>query len=121
LDFAAKIESAKKDLVSLLRDLKAEGYTIAGYGASVGCTTLVYHFELSDLLSYLIDDDPAKSGLFIPGYHIPVLASQAIYERNPNYVLVLAWRYAEVIMKKHQVYRDQGGHFIVPLPTIQVI
>ena len=63
----------------------------------------------------------SKQNLFSPGYHIPVLSSQALYERKPDHVLILAWRYFEPIIKKHQAFLDQGGHFIVPLPEIGVI
>lgn len=118
--FAAKIEGVKTQLLSLLRDLKAQGKTIAGYGASATVTTLIYHFDLCDMLSFIVDDNPQKQNLFSPGHHIPVLSAHAIYERKPDYVLILAWNYSQPIMKKHQSYLDQGGHFIVPLPEIEV-
>jgi len=119
--FAAKIEDMKAQLLTLLGDLNAQGKTIAGYGASHTVTALTYQFELGDLLSFLVDDNPRKQNLFSPGYHIPVFSSQAIYERRPDYVLILAWNYSHPIMKKHQAYLDQGGHFIIPLPKVDVI
>lgn len=117
---ATRINNVKEQLVSLVRDLKAQGKTIAGYGASVGVTTSLYHFDLGNLLRFIVDDNPAKHNLFSPGHHIPVFPSEAIYGRNPDYVVVLAWRYADPIINKHQTYLDQGGHFIVPLPEISV-
>ena len=119
--FAAKIDIVKNQLISLLCNLKTQGKTIAGYGASVGVTTLIYHFDIGNLLNFLVDDNPRKQNLFSPGFHIPVLSSQIIYERKPDYVLILAWRYAKPITKKHQKYLEQGGHFIVPWPKIEVI
>ena len=119
--FAARIDTVKSQLVSRLRDLKAQGKTIAAYGASVGTTTLIYYFGLGDMLSFIVDENRRRQGLFSPGYHIPVLPPQVIYERKPEYVLILAWRYAEPIVEKHQAYLEQGGHFIVPLPKIVVM
>ena len=119
--FAANIESVKNQVVSLLADLQAQGKTFAGYGASATVTVLIYHFNLGSLLSFLVDDNPSRQGLFSPGYHIPVLSPQVIYERKPDYVLVLAWRFSKMIIEKHQSYLDQGGHFIVPLPQIEVM
>ncbi len=119
-EFAAKISDVKKQLLSLLSDLKAQGKTIAGYGASVGVTTLTYHFGIGDRLSFIVDDNPAKHNLFSPGYHTPVLSSSVIYERQPDYIVILAWRYAEPIMKKHQAYLQQGGKFILLWPEIQI-
>ena len=118
--FAAKIDNVKNQLFSLLRNFKARGKTIAGYGASVGVTTLIYYFDLGNMLSFIVDDNPRRHNLFSPGLHILVLSPQAIYDRKPDYVVILAWRYAEPIMKKHQVFLEQGGHFIIPLPKIKV-
>jgi len=59
--------------------------------------------------------------MFSPGHHTPVLPSQVLYERKPDYVLVLAWRFLDAIQGKNQAYLAQGGHFIVPLPELRVI
>lgn len=120
-DLSTEIDTLKKQLLSFLRDLKAQGKTIAGYGASVGVTTLIYLFDLADMLSFIVDDNPSKQNLFSPGHHISVIPSQSIYERKPDYVLILAWGYSEPIMRKHQAYLKQGGHFIIPLPEMRVI
>jgi len=119
--FSVSIEKTKMQLTELLDSLATGGKTIAGYGAAIGSTTMIYHLELGETLKFLVDDDPRNQGLYSPGYHIPVLPSDAIYERNPEYVLILAWRYAEPIIKKHQAYLDNGGHFIVPLPELTVV
>ena len=48
------------------------------------------------------------------------MAPQALYEREVDYVLVLAWNYAQPIMAKHLAFANKGGRFIVPLPYLQV-
>ena len=121
LAFSDKIEGTKSDLGTLLAELKGDGKSIAGYGASVGSTTLIYHLEISNVLSYLVDDDSAKWGLFSPGHHIPVVSPEALTKEIPDYVIILAWRYAEPIISKHRAYLDAGGHFILPLPDLKVI
>ncbi|MBI3021757.1 MAG: methyltransferase domain-containing protein [Candidatus Omnitrophica bacterium] len=120
-ELAARIDRVKDRLTGLLRDLKVHGKMLAGYGASVGVTTLLYYFGLGDSLDFLIDDNPAKHGRFSPGYHLPVLPPAVLYHRKPDYLLLLAWRYAEPIMKRHQAYLDHGGRFIIPLPELQVV
>ena len=72
-------------------------------------------------IDFLIDDFKAKQNLFSPGFHIPVYHPDEIYKRKPDYIIVLAWRYHEPIIKNHQRYLDQGGHFIIPLPELKVI
>jgi len=119
--FASRMDMVKKELLARLHDLKTQGKTIAGYGASVGVTTLLYYYELGDILTYLFDDNPSKHHLFSPGHHIPVLPSHEIHDKKPDYIVVLAWRYATPIMQKHQQYQEQDGHFILPLPEVKVI
>lgn len=120
--FGNKLEAMKNKLMEILRDLKSKGKTVVGYGASVEVTTMLYYFNLdSNLLEFIVDDNPMRQNLYSPGLHIPVLSSQAIYERKPDYVLLLAWQYSEPIMKKNQKYLEQGGHFILLLPSLQVV
>jgi len=119
--FAEKMDLVKNRLRTSLLNLKSEGKTIAGYGASVGVTTLLYYWGLGDILDCLFDDNPSKHHMLSPGHHLPVLPSDEIYDRNPDYILILAWRYASPIMKKHPKYPEQGGRFIIPLPEVQVI
>lgn len=119
--FSEKIDDRKNKIVTKLRELKAKGKTIAGYGASATSTTLIYHLGIGEMMDYIVDDNPTKHHTFSPGYHIPVLPSDVIYERKPDVVIMLAWRYLEPIVKKHQAYLDQGGQIIRPLPEFEII
>ena len=121
-DFAANIESLRKELSGLLKDLKAQGAKIAGFGAPAKATTLMYHFGIGpDVIDYVIDDSPLKQNLYTPGMHIPVVDGKAIAQRKPDYLLLLAWNFADSIIARNQAYLDSGGHFIVPLPKVSII
>jgi SAM-dependent methyltransferase len=119
--FSDTVETLRIGLAALVGELRARGRTLAGYGASVGVTTLLYYFDLGTALSFLVDDNPVRHGRFTPGHHIPVLPSDALYDRRPDDVLLLAWRYAEPIMNRHERYRQGGGRFIRPLPEVAVV
>jgi SAM-dependent methyltransferase len=121
LDFASQILTRKKELLDLLASLRAQGKTIAGYGASATVTTLLHHFDLGDKLDFIVDDNPVKQGAYSPGQHIPVLAPSALIERKPDYVVILAWMYAEPIIRKNADYVAQGGRFILPNPEVRVV
>lgn len=118
--FAAGIDTIRCDLSRLLQSIAGGGERMAGYGAPAKATTLLYHFGLTTALEYIVDDSPLKQNLFTPGAHIPVLPSSAILENRPDYLLILAWNFAEPIMAKCHAYRDGGGRFIVPLPRCEV-
>jgi SAM-dependent methyltransferase len=120
--FQLHIDRVRDDLVTLVRKLRSEGQSIVGYGAPTKATTLLTHFQLGDgILDFIVDDNPLKQNLFSPGHHIPVRKADEIYASNPDYVLILAWNFAEAIMEKHDLYREQGGRFIVPMPSLRIV
>jgi SAM-dependent methyltransferase len=119
--FAGRIEFAKEQLLALVIKLKSDGKTMAGYGASATTTTLMYHFGLGNYLDYLVDEYSRKQNVLSPGLHLLVLPPQALIDRKTDYVVILAWRYIQPILKKNRAYRRQGGRFIVPLPKLEVI
>ena len=118
---ASALDTRRTELVELLKILQVEGKTIAGYGASVGSTTQIHHLGLGELLKFLVDDDTRNQNLYSPSFHIPVMPSQAIYDQKADYVVILAWRYADPILKKHQAFLERGGHFIIPFPEVQIV
>ena len=119
-DFARRIEAARQEFTALLDRLRDRDMRLAGYGASPTVTTLLHHFELAERLEYLVDDNPVKQHTYSPGHHLPVYPSEALYSRGADAVVILAWNYAQPIMARHQTFREQGGRFLVPLPSLQV-
>lgn len=119
--FAKHIDSLGTELISLLRRLKSEGKSIAGFGAPAKMTTLMHHFQFEPgMIDFIIDDNPMKQGHYTPGMHIPVVPAQQLYDRRPDYVVILAWNFAQPIMAKYSAFREAGGRFIVPLPRVEV-
>ena len=121
-DFARRIAKNKKGLLDMLRDLKSQGKKIAGYGAPAKGNTLLNYFGIDyRILEYIIDDSPWKQGLFTPGTHIPVAAPSRLGQDKPDYLLILAWNFAEPIMKKLASFQAEGGKFIIPVPEPQIV
>lgn len=120
--FAGDISRKGKALRERLLALKKQGKKIGGFGAPAKATTLMHHFGIgSDVIDFIIDDSPLKQGLYSPGLHLPVVSSQAIAERKPDYLVVLAWNFADPIIRKHPEFIKNGGHFIVPLPELREV
>lgn len=120
-DYDRRIQQKNNELHEFLKPLKAAGKCLVGYGASTTVTTLMYHFELTELLDFLIDDNKKKHGLLSPGCHLPVKPATALLEEKPDVVVILAWQYAEPIIAKNEAFLAAGGMFVVPLPEFRVI
>jgi SAM-dependent methyltransferase len=122
MDFSKRIDNIGKKLKELLKELRSQGKSISAFGAPAKATTLMYHFGINnDLIDYVIDDSPLKQGLYTPGLHIPVVDSSCLKKDAPDYLLILAWNFADPIIKKHTDFQDNGGKFIVPLPKVEII
>jgi SAM-dependent methyltransferase len=120
--FAKNIEAVGEALGRRLRELKSKGKKIAAFGAPAKATTLMHHFKIGpEFVDFIVDDSPLKQGLYSPGYHIPVVSSEAIAREKPDYLVILAWNFADFIVKKHPKFLEEGGHFIVPLPQLKEI
>lgn len=122
LDYAQKVYENKVKLLLLLKKIKSEGKTIAAYGAPAKGNTLLNFFSIgTETLDFVVDDSKFKQGLFTPGKHIPVVSSEQIYQKKPDYILILAWNFAESIMKIHDKYKNGGGRFIIPVPKPKIV
>ena len=120
--FEREINRLRDKFKSLILKLKQEGKSIAAFGAPTKATTLCYHFGIGkDEIDFIVDDNPLKQGLLSPGKHIPVYSSQKIYEKKPDFLLILAWNFAESIIKAHQRFSDEGGLFILPMPEPSIL
>src|SRR3989344_3407523 len=111
----------KKNLVKLLGELKAEGKTVAAYGAAAKGNILLNYFGVGQYLDFIADKAEAKQGLYAPGTHLLVHSPAKVYEQKPDYLLILPWNIADEIVEQYRDYQKQGGKFIVPVPAVRVI
>ena len=121
--FQSRIDYAKDNLSQLLKDIKEKGGSIAGYGAPTKSTTLMNYFELDKgLIDYIIDDNPLKQDKYSPLLHIPVVSSDHLLgDSQPDYLLILAWNFAESIIEKVKNSNNFTGKYIIPLPNAKIV
>jgi len=120
--FADDVQKIRKELWTLLEKIKSEGKHIVGYGATAKSTTLLNYCRIgTDFIDYITDSTPLKQNKFSPGMHIPIKSPDVLREKRPDYILLLAWNFADEIIKKEQWFTEAGGHFIKPIPKPGII
>ncbi len=119
--FEPRVRRTKHALLRFLIDAKAEGKSIAGYGApGKGNTLLNYCGIRTDFLDYTVDRNPYKHGRFLPGTQIPIFPPERIEATRPDYVLILPWNLKREIMDQLAFIRSWGGQFVVPIPEVTI-
>lgn len=121
-DFASKVVKLKIRLNDLLGRLRMAGHSIAGYGAPAKGNTLLNYTGLgNEILDYIVDKNALKQGLYTPGKRIPIFSPDVLLKERPDYMLILAWNFADEIMENLKKYKERGGKFIIPIPGPKII
>jgi hypothetical protein len=120
--FASDVKEQRKQLVTLLIDLKNQGKTIAAISAPAKGNTLLNYCKIdNEILTFVTEKNPIKLNTFTPGMHIPVYSDEFLLEKRPDYAVILAWNFAEEIILNNKKYQESGGKFIVPIPIPKII
>lgn len=120
--FQTKIEGIKNDLLEFLLQQKRAGKTVAAYGAAAkGNTLLNYCGVKNDMITFVVDANPAKQNKYMPASHIPICTEERIKKDKPDFILILPWNIKEEIVKQLDYINGWGGKFVVPIPRLEVL
>ena len=119
--FAQAILKHRDGLLALLGDIKAQGKTVLGYGASTKGNVILQDRGITqELLPAIAEVNESKFGSYTPGTHIPIVPEVQARGMKPDYFVVFPWHFRENIIAREQEFLASGGKLIFPLPAIEV-
>ena len=122
MNFAESVQCNRDELTWMLKSIKHKGKRIAGVSAPAKGMTLLNYCKIgSETLDFITEKSTLKIGRYTPGTHIPILPDSELVKQMPDYALLLAWNFADEIMKNLKDYKDAGGKFIIPIPKPHII
>lgn len=119
--FQTRADRIKDRFLTFLLQAKAAGKTVVGYGAAAKGNTLLNRAGVGpDLLSHVIDRNPAKQGKYLPGSRIPIREEALLRQLRPDYVLILPWNLRDEVMEQLGYVREWGGRFVTAVPDLWI-
>lgn len=121
LNFKERVESTRKNICEFISTAKKSNKKMICYGAAAKGNTLLNYCKIdSTVIECVVDRNPHKQGLFLPGTHIPIKDPVVVKQIKPDYLLILPWNLKDEIMEQMDYIRDWGGKFVVFIPEVRV-
>lgn len=116
--FAAGFEGRKRRVKEYLEGFRSCEGKIAVFGAGHLACCYINLFELQGTVDFVVDDNPNKRRLFMPGSRLPIYESSALLEQNVKLCLLsLSPESEEKVIQKNQEYIQGGGKFASVIPS----
>jgi len=120
--FARRAQKSRLEFMAFLLKAKKSGKSVVGKSCPGRASTLLNYFGVdTELMPYLAElPTSLKLGMYLPGKHIPVVHERILFKQQPDFVVLLAWHYAEFIMRR---LKTQGltSDFVIPLPYLKIV
>ena len=122
-NFKKKINKCKNQVQNILKNLIKNKQKISGYGAAAKTTTFLNYFGLSKKygIKFVFDDNKLKQNLYIPGTLIKIRSPDHIKKIPIDVMVIFAWNYSDVIIKKNKKFKNNGGKFLIPFPKPKIV
>jgi len=119
--FQGRAEKVKNEFLEFLLDAKKRGKKVIGYGAAAkGNTLLNFAGVKPDLIPFVVDQNPAKQGKFLPGSRIPILDETWIEKEKPDYIVIFPWNLSNELKEQLKYVRAWDGQFVTAIPEIKI-
>lgn len=117
-----RVNKNRDQFMDLAHEAKRKGQRFVADSCPGRGAVLVQYYGIDKTLMPYIAQIPQseKVGKYLPGSHIPVVDNKILLEEQPDYVVILAWHYADYIIEQ---WRAKGlkSKFVLPLPIFKII
>lgn len=121
-NFYKDILKLKEQVLTYVKQAKAEGKKIWIYGASSKGSVLCQFFGLDNtLIDGAAERSVAKWGLRTVGTNIPIYSEDEFRKANVDLAIVLPWHFISEFIEREKEFLDRGGKFLVPCPKFEII
>ena len=110
-EFARRFPEVRDRLHALLVSWRKAGRRVALFGAGHLAAKFANLYDLGGLIDCVIDDNPHKQDLLMPGSHLPVKGSAELAVIGLC-LLTLNPESEQKVRAKYQPYLDRGGRFL---------
>jgi len=119
--FQAHGNSVKNNFLQFLLDASRSQKSVAGYGAAAkGNTLLNFAGVGTDLISFVVDRNPAKQGKFLPGSRIPIFDEGKLSEDKPDFIVIFPWNLKAEVMEQLSYARSWDAKFVTAVPELEI-
>jgi hypothetical protein len=120
-NFQEAAQTVRDGFLTFLIESRRQGLKVAAYGAAAKGNTLINFSGVKpDLLPFVVDKNPAKQGLLLPGSRIPIVTEEFLKAEKPERVVILPWNLQAEIRQQLSYISDWGGKFVTAVPTLTV-
>ena len=121
-NFQVHADLVKNQFLGFLVEANRRGKSVVAYGAAAKGNTLMNYAGIrGDLISYVVDRNPAKQGKFMPGSRIPIVAEAYLLETRPDYIVILPWNLREEVIAQLDYARAWGCAFVIAVPSLEIL
>lgn len=115
--FARSFKRRQESVRGRLEKARSEIGPIAMFGAGHLSVAFLSLMGISDLIDFAVDDNPNKKDLIMPVGNLPILGSQALYERGIRVCLLsLNPQNQPKVIEGHARFSGVGGKFASIFP-----
>lgn len=116
--YAKGFEIYTNKLQRYLRTFIKEKGKVAVFGAGHLACMYINLMGIKEYLEFVVDDNPNKKGLYMPGSRLPIVGSQTLIEEKISLCLLSLSPESEIkVLKKNQLFIEQGGSFASIFPS----